>query len=223
MIKTKNQLEEANLTLEKKVLERTAELSTSKERYRITIEKTGQVIYDYSLNSNTVAWRGAIKKVTGYTNEEFEKISINDFIKLIHPSDRDTYITKRDEALNDLKSFYLEYRFKKKNGSFIYIQDNGVYISDHSEGLKMMGAIADISNRKFAEVLLKTQERSSRILKDITVKANEAKTAEEVLKSTMALISSYTYWPIGHVIFYNNKYLLDKPKVSLVLINARKI
>jgi len=212
LIETKNQLEEANLTLEKKVLERTAEISTSKERYRITIEKTGQVIYDYSLNSNTVSWRGAIKKVTGYTNEEFEKISANDFIKLIHPGDRETYITKRDEALNDLKSFYLEYRFKKKNGSFIYIQDNGVYISDHNEGLKMMGAIADISNRKFAEVLLKTQERSSRILKDITVKANEAKTAEEVLKSTMALISSYTYWPIGHVIFYNNKYLLDKPK-----------
>jgi PAS domain-containing protein len=78
------------------------------------LKKTGQVIYDYSLNSNTVSWRGAIKKVTGYTNEEFEKISVNDFIKLIHPGDRETYITKRDEALNDLKSFYLEYRFKKK-------------------------------------------------------------------------------------------------------------
>ncbi len=212
LVKAKNQLEEVNRTLEKKVLERTTEITTSEERYRITIEKTGQVIYDYSLNDNTIKWLGAIKKVTGYSKEEFYKITINDFIKRIHPNDRKIYISKRDEALNELKSFYLEYRFKKKNGSYIYIQDSGLYVSDPIEGLRMFGAIADISNRKFAEVLLKTQERSSRILKDIALKANEAPTAEEVLRSSLALISSYTYWPLGHVISYNSKYLLNKPQ-----------
>jgi len=212
LLEAKNQLEEVNKTLEKRIQERTAEFKAGEERYRITIERTGQVIYDYSLKDNSIKWRGAIKKVTGYTKEEFDVFGIKDFIKLIHPNDRNLYKSKREEALNELKSFYLEYRFKKKNGSYIYLQDSGVYMSDFAEGFRMLGAIADVSNRKFAEVLLKTQEKSNRLLKDIALIANEAPTAEEVLKLAMSLISGYNYWPLGHVISYNNKYLLNKPQ-----------
>jgi PAS domain S-box-containing protein len=212
LILAKKQLEEINALLEKKIQERTTEIAKSEERYRITIERTGQVIYDHSLKHNRIKWLGAIKKVTGYTKEEFENISFKEYIKLIHPNDRKIYISKREEALNELKNFYHEYRFRKKNGSYIYIQDSGVNISDTNEGFRMVGAIADVSNRKFAEVLLKTQERSSRLLKDIALTSNEAPTAEEVLKSAMSLISTYTFWPLGHVISYNNKYLLNQPQ-----------
>jgi PAS domain S-box-containing protein len=70
----------------------------------------------YSLKSNFIKWLGAIKKVTGYSKEEFDNIDINTYVKFIHPDDRKNYISKREEALNELKIFYLEYRFRKKNG-----------------------------------------------------------------------------------------------------------
>ena len=212
LLTAKSQLEEINKSLEEKIQERAAELTASEELYRVTIERTGQIIYDYSLKSNLIKWHGAIKKVTGYNKDEFDNITIKEFIKFIHPDDRKNYVTKREEALNELKNFYLEYRLRKKNGSYIYIQDSGVYISDFKEGFRMLGAMADVSNRKFAESLLKTQERSNRLLKDIALKANEAPTAEDILKSSLAIISSHNYWPLGHVISYNSKYLLNKPQ-----------
>lgn len=69
--------------LENLVKERTAELQIaykslkeSEERYRIVVEQTGHLVYDYDLQGDKGTWTGAIEEITGYTPDEFQKFEI---------------------------------------------------------------------------------------------------------------------------------------------------
>ena len=218
----KKQLEEANRTLEIKVQERTETLAASEERYRITIEKTDQVIYDYLIKEDKIKWQGAIRKITGYNPSMFQKLFSGSIIDLIHPDDRKFFNVEHNSAKKKLKPFHLEYRIKRKDGKYVFIQDNGLYFEDPKDGIRAIGAIADVSSRKIAEMLNEIKERNSRLQKDIALKANDAANVEELITSAMELISKYNKCPLVHAInIYNNKYFFNhsqslwySPKIS---------
>jgi len=187
--------------------------SQIEERYKITIEKTGQIIYDLSRRKRFAKWEGAIEQLTGFSKDEFRTINFTSFIKLIHPGDKKIFTKIHREAQKKVDHYYIEYRIRKKDGKYIYIQDSGVYLLDQDNELCIVGAIADISNRRSTELLLLEKERSSRLLKDIAILSNKAPTNEEVLRTAMATISSYTKWPVGHaIVIYNNKYHFKLPQ-----------
>jgi two-component system sensor histidine kinase EvgS len=200
--------------IKKKIgLKQLSNFNQIEESYKITIEKTGQIIYDLSRKRRFSKWEGAIEQLTGYSNDEFQKVHFSSFVKLIHPGDKKSFTKIHKEALKKIGHYYIEYRIKRKDGNYIYIQDNGVYILGKDNELRILGAIADISNRRNTEQLLLAKERSYRLLKDIAILSNKAPTNEEVLRTAMATISGYTKWPVGHaIIIYNNKYHFKFPQ-----------
>ena len=44
----------------------------SEERYRIAAEQTGQLVYDYDVESGKIDWAGAISQITGYSPERVQ-------------------------------------------------------------------------------------------------------------------------------------------------------
>ena len=66
----------------------------SEERYRIAAEQTGQIVYDYNTKTEDVDWAGAIAELTGYSFEEFQKVSPEIWLEHIHPDDREKVIEK---------------------------------------------------------------------------------------------------------------------------------
>lgn len=178
------------------------------DRYNIILEKTGHIAYDCL--SSKIKWQGAIEKITGFSPKELNEFTIDRYLKQIHEDDRQRVILKHDLAKKALQNFHLEYRFHRKDGHYVYIEDNGQYIADHLHGTRLFGVLTDITGRKEAEVLLQAKERSSRLLRDISLNTTEPQTVEEVLYQAMKVISSYTRWIVGRAIYIYKKENLPK-------------
>ena len=209
------QLKEINHTLEQKVNERTALLAKSEERYKIIIEKTSQLVYDASVDSNKLNWYGAIEQLTGFTEESFAKLSKKDLISIIHPDDREHYLRIQKEARKALEHYEIEYRLKKKEGHYVYVKDKGAYLSHNKYGLVVIGVLTDISSRKFAETLLRAKERSGRMLMELLLNTHEATTTEELITAALKITTTYTQWPLVHAIMLSYNIYQDAKSNSV--------
>ncbi|MCK5179086.1 MAG: PAS domain S-box protein, partial [Candidatus Omnitrophica bacterium] len=136
-------------------------LRENEERYRITAEKTGQMVYDYDVASQKIAWFGAVANITGYSLEEFQLVDIVRWSEMIHPEDRKITVEFLDEAQKNCGTYYVEYRFARKDGTYIHIEDHGVYLPDKAgEAYRMLGTMADITERKEVEDALRLTQFS---------------------------------------------------------------
>jgi len=206
LMKVTNELEQVNFTLEQKILERTNQLTISEERYKIIIEKTGQLVYDTSDNEQNIKWYGAVEILTGYELSEFSKFSRKNILSFIHPDDISQYIKRQNDARKNFKHYEIEYRFKRKDGHYLYVKDKGVFIDNKDNNTRVIGVLTDISGRKFSETMLRAKERSGRMLMDLVLNTNEAVTVEELINAALNITSTYTNWPIGHAILLSNKF-----------------
>ncbi len=144
-------------SIERKKAEK--EIKESEERYRIVTEQTGQLIYEYDIGKNEVYWKGSIEKITGYTPEELINIGMEFWINTVHPEDRNKVCDQKikgcsynSDFIRGMKNFHLEYRFRRKDGKYIYVEDNGVCLQKGSYLTnKVFGVMKDITERKKAE------------------------------------------------------------------------
>ncbi len=140
-------------------------LIKTKEQYRLLVEQTGQMMYDYNILTGEINWSGDIATITGYTYEEFSKINISVWEKMIHPEDRKSALESLDKAKNNSSAYHVEYRFKQKSREYLYIEDNGLFITDkNGNAIQMLGIMKDITERKQAEEALQESEQRFRIL-----------------------------------------------------------
>ncbi|TGL63780.1 PAS domain-containing protein [Leptospira sarikeiensis] len=136
-------------------------LKQSEERYRKVAEQTGQLVYDYDLPSGKITWAGAIEEITGYTFQEFNHVDEELRIQFIHPEDRDKVKEGIKTARKTGGNFSAEYRFLKKDGNYIIVEDKGVILKNQkSENNRLLGAMADITERRNAQrALMESEER----------------------------------------------------------------
>lgn len=163
-------LKETLDNLDKLVKERTAELEKaynllkeSEERYRIVVERTEQLVYDYDLRTDKGGWTGAIEEITGHIAEEFQKFDRAVWIENIHPDDRENIIKCIREARKTGKTFQEELRFRKKDGNYIYIENSGVFLlNEKGIPYRSLGVIKDVTERKLAQQKLQQSEEKYR-------------------------------------------------------------
>jgi len=133
-------------------------LRASEDRYRLAAENTGQLIYDLDLATGQIQWAGAILQVTGSTPEEFAQVNLQKWTTLIHPDDYAVATKELERTISTKTPYHVIYRFKRKDGSYIYVEDNGDFLLDaHGKPYRMVGAMKDITERKQAEAKLKEQ------------------------------------------------------------------
>lgn len=162
-----------------------AALKMSEERFRITAIKTGQLLYDYDIESEGIVWNGAIEKITGYREEEFSSVGIKEWERMMHPDDRGSVLADLNKALQSLSEFDSEYRFRRKDGTYIYVENHGAVIpDDENSTLRMLGTINDISARK------KVEERARRLNEELEMRVRE-RTSK--LEETNADLESFSY------------------------------
>lgn len=122
-------------------------LRASEERYRVVAKQTGQIIYDYNILSGKINWAGAIEEVTGYSPGEFSNVDISVWETLVHPDDFGKITKLLANAIEFSGSFDAEYRLRKKDETYINIEEHGVCIKSETGTLRMLGSMADITER----------------------------------------------------------------------------
>jgi PAS domain S-box-containing protein len=136
----RTRVEEANRTLEE-----------WKTRYEAAIQSSGQILYDRDVGSNGVTYGGNYKGVLGYSEQEMSG-GLRRWEDLIHPDDCTAFRQQMARVISTLGPFHLEYRVRKKDGTYLTAKDDGYFISDHARNVvRMVGFVVDITNQRTAE------------------------------------------------------------------------
>ncbi|MFN3426117.1 MAG: PAS domain S-box protein [Candidatus Thermochlorobacter sp.] len=133
-------------------------LRVSEERYYIAAKHTGQLVYDLDITSGKISWAGAIEQVTGFSPKEFANVDLERWSEYVHTDDRAEAIAKLNEAIHTAKPYNAIYRFRRKEGIYIYVEDSGDCLVDATgKAYRLIGTMKDITERKKAETLLREQ------------------------------------------------------------------
>ncbi len=135
-------------------------LMKSKELYRIATEQTGQVVYNYDLITDKCSWAGAIEEVTGYSYEELNMLGKYFWITRVFHIE-EFKIVKPFTMRNHRDKFSEELKLKRKDGTFIYIENKGILLRDNQgRPYEAIGVIKNITDLKIAiDKIEKSEEK----------------------------------------------------------------
>src|SRR2546426_5882884 len=143
-------------------------LRDSQERLQRIVKATNDAIWEWDLVSNTLSWSEGIQTLFGYALKE----AVPDFAwweDCVHPEDRERVMAKFHTMLaNGAQVWADEYRFRKADGSFVYVFNHG-YIARDGNGTPLLafGGVRDISDRRQAEEALRESERRYRTVSEM--------------------------------------------------------
>jgi len=126
-------------------------LRESEERFRIASESASDLIWDWDFMTNTLEWFGDIDELLGYGPGEFPR-TLKAWEQAIHTDDHDRIMQTLDQHLKTRTPYYVEYRMKRKDGTFRYWTDRGTALWDtRGTAYRMIGSCADVTDRKQAD------------------------------------------------------------------------
>jgi PAS domain S-box-containing protein len=148
------QLRRAHDELEKRVDERTTELKAAQERLRYLMTVTPAIVYTNQASDYTCTFVSEnVSRIMGFSS--WEMLEDKDFWTVrLHPQDA-SRVFEEMAPLVEKGGGTLEYRFRHRDGHYIWIQDTFRVIHDgQGRPLEIVGSWADISARKKAETAL---------------------------------------------------------------------
>ncbi|MCQ1534900.1 PAS domain S-box protein [Methanosarcina sp. KYL-1] len=145
-----------NITEKKQSREK---LQKSEERYRFVTEQTGQMVYDCCVENDKIDCSGPFKEITGYGTEAFKEGGVDFWIEHVHPEDREMVWETHKKLLETGGIICEEYRFRKKDGSYLYLEDHGIALKDEMGRIcRILGVLKDITEKKLSEEIIKQAE-----------------------------------------------------------------
>ncbi len=189
-------LRKAHAELERKVIERTAELKASEERYtRATaIGKVG--VWELDVLTGQYHGDTNLKALFGYAPEELSTDPYA-WLNLVHPDDRPIVMKNWEllrSGISDLCHY--EVRLIKNDGSLVWADVRGRSVRDQGGQLtNLIGATVDITDRKQAEQALGKSRQAIRALHDIS--SAQGQSFKERVEALLQLGCRFFDLPIG--------------------------
>ena len=143
-----------DITDKKKEEEKLRELE---ERWQFALEGSGDGVWDWNFQTNTVFYSKKLKEILGYGEEEFRN-NLSEVMDRIHKNDYPQVIENINRHLRDETPFYTaEYRIMKKDGSYMWALDRGKIVRWDEDGkpVRMIGTLTDMTVRKKLEEEIK--------------------------------------------------------------------
>ncbi len=139
------------------------QLMESEERFNLVNEATGHGLWDWDVINNEVYFSPVWKMQVGYQDDELEN-DFENWVKLFHPEDKERSLKAVDDYLkNPAEKFVIEFRFRHKQGHYIWIHDEAASVKDEKGNVtRMFGAHTDITAEKEAEEKIRKSELNFR-------------------------------------------------------------
>jgi PAS domain S-box-containing protein len=144
------------ISAQQRLAESEAALKQSEERYALAFEGAYDGLWDWDLRTGKVFWSGRCMEILGYPKESSLTGHMQNYDwwqSLVHPDDAPaTLRTLQDCLAGGGRSFAIEYRLRRIDGSYCWVSDRGAVIRD-ADGRphRAAGSLTDISARKLAE------------------------------------------------------------------------
>jgi len=154
--KAEEEIRQMNLELEKRVKEKTEEVIQNEKRFRSLIENSNEVIIVTDLEGNRIFVSEGIKRMLGYTPQEYMKLNI---FNMVPPEEAHSVRQLLQKIVdNPGKSFSINVHVQHKNGSWRWIE---AVLSGFLDVPGLNGIVInyrDVTERKEAEDKLMVSE-----------------------------------------------------------------
>jgi diguanylate cyclase (GGDEF)-like protein/PAS domain S-box-containing protein len=138
-----------------------------KERFQEVLENSLDAAYKRNLRTNAYEYMSpVIARITGYTAQEMIDLPMDAVLAAIHPDDLPSLQSNLAASLGGEPGTanQVEYRFRRKNGGHVWLQDRYVVTRAAGQPTALIGSVSDITLRKQAEMDLLARERRIRLL-----------------------------------------------------------
>jgi PAS domain S-box-containing protein len=134
-------------------------LKASEERLRRVTDATQDALWEIDLKTDQLWWSEGARPLFGRGPGELQ-IGLEDRYSRIHPDDVVRVRTRfQDFMKSDVDDWVDEYRFRRADGSYVYIHDGGrKFRDDEGKPVRIAGAMADITERRRAEAAIRESE-----------------------------------------------------------------
>ncbi len=165
------------------------------------IKALGDIIYERCLESGQITWHGDFVRILGYDPEEMGDDN-RLWLDRLFDEDKTRVLTEIATACEHYQPYDIEYRFRHHDGSYIWIQDRGVphcsSATDTASAIKIVGVMRDISDRKQAELemksaLLKERELNQLKTRFIDIASHEFRTPLTSILGFTELLEQYSH------------------------------
>ncbi|SDG32063.1 PAS domain S-box-containing protein/diguanylate cyclase (GGDEF) domain-containing protein [Fontibacillus panacisegetis] len=165
-------------------------LRISEERFRLATMGSGAVIWDTVPDTNYYFVSERMFELLGYGRGEVST-TLDGWMELIHPQDMQDTIESRQAYLRGESPVYeKEYRMRKKDGSYIWIQARGM-LQRNSEGrvIRFAGSMIDVTDRKNYELRLQNSyEELEATFEELTAAQDELRVNYETLVDNQEML-----------------------------------
>jgi PAS domain S-box-containing protein len=134
-------------------------LRQSEARLRLALDAAKAGTWEWDLQTNEDIWSDELWDLYGLEPESC-KPSYENWLRTVHPDDRETAQAVAEAAARNGTEINLEYRVVYPNGEVRWLMSRGRPVCDlNSRALRFVGIVLDISERKKAESALIRSEK----------------------------------------------------------------
>jgi len=120
-------------------------------RLNLALEASHMAIWEWNIQTDTVAWSYNIAEIVGLKKNTTDYI-FRDYINIIHPEDKEKVLASIKRAIETRNNLHNEHRVIFPDGSVRWIESRGkISVDRKGVAVKMTGTIQDITEKKLLE------------------------------------------------------------------------
>jgi PAS domain S-box-containing protein len=137
--------------------DRKAALAEWTDRYEATVRASGQILLDRDLVTGGMKIAGDVRRILGYGEDELAG-GLARWAAIILPGDQARFAREMERVVREGQPFHLQYRILRRDETTLVVQDDGYFVRDgEGRAVRMIGFVADITERKLAEDRIRSQ------------------------------------------------------------------
>jgi len=145
-------------------------LRESEDRLRLAVQAGKMYAFDWDVATDVIVRSKESVNILNWTNPEHD--TGREFHTRVHPEDAAIYATTEAGLTPDNPTYQINFRMLDLDGNVTWLEDTGRASFDaHGKMVRVIGMVADITERKRAEQALRESEDRLRLLLDSTAEA----------------------------------------------------
>jgi PAS domain S-box-containing protein len=146
-------------------------LRESEERFRLAAQAGKIYAYEWDVATDRVMRSEEHVNVLGFSDEA-KPLTRQQLVARVHPDDRALFNGSVDQVTRENPTTHISYRVLRPDGSVVWLEKSArAFFDEQGRMLRVIGMVADITERKQAEEAMRESEDKLRLLLDSTAEA----------------------------------------------------